>query len=127
MDDLGGVVYWSADHLARLQAGKDGAFWKRFTCTDSGCWAFTGSPNGKGYGVIRHKGKLVLSHRLAWRKFFRKPIRKGKLILHDNMCNTRACGCPGHLNPGTPSRNMLDRWARKRATTLTNSEEGDSR
>lgn len=88
----------------------------RLDWTPRDCWEWQGAVNGRGYGVMRHRGKLVLTHRLALRTHLGRPLRRGKLVLHS--CHNRKCCNPEHLSEGTPSRNQLDRWARQRVSTL---------
>lgn len=80
------------------------------------CWEWTGALNTRGYGVLRHRGRLVLAHRLSLRSALGRSLRSGKLVLH--ACHNRKCCNPDHLSEGTPSRNQLDRWARRRVSTL---------
>lgn len=105
-----------------------GMFWRRLTpdrelmATEVGgeddrCWEWEGATNSRGYGVIRWRGKLTLTHRLALRLTLGRPLRRGKLVLH--ACHNRRCCNPAHLSEGTASRNQFDRWARARASTLT--------
>lgn len=85
--------------------------------SETGCWEWLGALNTRGYGVIRYKGGLVLAHRLSLRLALGRSLKRGKLVLHE--CHNRKCCNPDHLREGTASRNQLDRWARKRASTLT--------
>jgi HNH endonuclease len=83
------------------------------------CLEWTGGTNSKGYGYIRHEGKVVRTHRLAW-TLANGPIPDGLHVLHhcDNppCCETEPTeGYPeGHLFLGTHVDNMTDMSAKGR-------------
>ena len=79
---------------------------KRTIDLERGCWIWTGRTNSEGYGRMRFKGKLMLTHRLAYQDFV-GPIPEGKYVLH--RCDTRPCFNPDHLFIGTQVDNMQDR------------------
>lgn len=85
-------------------------FWAKVRKTD-GCWIWTGSNNGLGYGDIMGAGYHQLAHRMAWRAAH-GPIPQGAEIMHD--CDTPACVNPGHLRPGSHARNLGDAAQRGR-------------
>ena len=77
--------------------------------TGSGCWLWTGSTDGDGYGRIflrRTNGKATYDsvHRLVY-MLFRGPIPKGSEP--DHTCRVRRCVNPGHLEPVTHRENVL--------------------
>lgn len=68
-----------------------------------GCWLWTGTLNGAGYGTYRVDGQTVGAHRHVY-EVERGPIPEG---LHlDHLCSVRRCVNPSHLEPVTPSENI---------------------
>lgn len=68
-----------------------------------GCWLWTGTINGAGYGTFRVDGETVGAHRYVY-ETERGPIPEG---LHlDHLCSVRNCVNPSHLEPVTPSENI---------------------
>jgi hypothetical protein len=89
--------------LRRLRNGivprhvKKGEFWERVEKT-GGCWLWTGSRNGGGYGNYGGKG----AHRYAY-ELLKAPIPPGLVI--DHLCRVRHCVNPDHMEPVTQSVN----------------------
>ena len=79
--------------------------------TDSGCWQFSGSWKGAGYGAIKAWGKMVPVHRLSAKWFL--DHRDNQHVLHH--CDNPRCWNPDHLYLGDHADNMRDMAARKRA------------
>jgi hypothetical protein len=80
----------------------------------SGCWLFTGSQNGDGYGTIGRGGAkpdLVLAHRAMF-EHHHGPVPAGLVVMH--LCDVRCCVNPAHLRAGTHSENNLDMHAKGR-------------
>lgn len=72
---------------------------------NSGCWLWTGSRDGTGYGQIRiTKGTMVQAHRLSY-AMHRGPIPVGLVI--DHLCRVHCCVNPAHLEVVTPQENTL--------------------
>ena len=67
--------------LTKLDEGASGLgdrFWSKVQKTD-GCWNWTASQNGHGYGHFWFRGRLWQAHRVAWevlRGFGWTPTRK---------------------------------------------------
>lgn len=81
---------------------------------NTGCWLWTGSMWGNGYGQVRANNKIRFAHRAAY-ELARGPIPKGDgyhgtCVLH--RCDVRCCVNPDHLFLGTHKDNMDD-MARK--------------
>lgn len=92
-------------------------FWRKVAKGD-GCWLWTGSLDGKGYGRFRlGPGKLVIASRFAY-ETENGPIGStgkdyhGTCVLHS--CDTPACVRPSHLRIGTQAENMMERDAKGR-------------
>lgn len=79
---------------------------------NSGCWLWTGSGNGKGYGQVHWSGGNYRAHRLVY-EMLRGPIPEGSHI--DHLCRVRCCVNPDHLEPVTHQENVR----RGSRTTMT--------
>lgn len=76
-------------------------FWERVDKTGD-CWIWTGSRNGKGYGVsVRDKAK-GMAHRRSF-EMLKAPIPTGMVL--DHLCRTPPCVNPDHLEPVTVAEN----------------------
>jgi len=106
---------------------------ERFTCifermdrrvlkTD-GCWGWSGSVDGHGYGTLSNRMGSKYSpeklHRVSYEKYFGK-IPEGFYICH--KCDNPICSNPDHLFIGTQKDNMKDcsRKGRLRKKSLLN-------
>ena len=69
---------------------------------NSGCWLWTASVDGKGYGHMRANGKTVGAHRIA-HELYKGPIPDGLEI--DHLCRVPSCVNPDHLEAVTRSVN----------------------
>jgi hypothetical protein len=85
-------------------------FWEKVK-TGDGCWTWTGSLSGHGYGTIclDGRGTQTGAHRASW-LLHHGEIPRGLYVLH--KCDNRACVRPDHLYLGTHQQNMTD-MARK--------------
>ena len=79
--------------------------------SDTGCWIWTGTTDGRGYGMVSFRSKDRRAHRVSY-ELFKGPIPVGLHILH--RCDTPGCVNPAHLRAGTVKENMADRAARGR-------------
>lgn len=81
---------------------------RRVVVNLEGCWVFTGSTNGEGYGRIgwRSDGRqtMAYAHRVVYEATV-GPIPAGMVI--DHLCRNRACVNPVHLEPVTERTNIL--------------------
>jgi hypothetical protein len=81
---------------------------------NTGCWLWTASLQGDGYGAVYpdgRRGKQWRAHRLAY-VLFRGDIPEGMHVLH--RCDTPACVNPDHLFLGTELDNSRDKMAKER-------------
>lgn len=80
----------------------------RVSKLDSGCWLWTGTVNGAGYGTIglgsAAMGKGFV-HRVSY-ELFVGPITKGMIVCHH--CDVKRCVNPDHLFLGTYLDNIID-------------------
>lgn len=67
-------------------------------------WLFTGCVNNNGYGQIRHNGKTMLAHRVAYELITGEE--PNGVLLH--TCDTPLCCNPEHLTVGTQMDNLQD-------------------
>ena len=68
------------------------------------CWLFTGCVNNNGYGQIRHNGKTMLAHRVAYELITGEE--PNGVLLH--TCDTPLCCNPEHITVGTQRDNLQD-------------------
>ena len=80
-------------------------FWGNIKKRDD-CWIWQGTKIVGGYGHITINGNSHLTHRLAYELYYKKPIPKGKMVLHS--CHNRDCINPEHLRIGTHADNTQD-------------------
>lgn len=66
---------------------------------NSGCWLWTGWDSGNGYGKISVNGKAMMAHRVVYALEI-GPVPENMILDHE-VCNTRCCCNPGHLDPCT--------------------------
>lgn len=81
-------------------------FWGKIaTEPNSGCWLWTGTLNGNGYGEFYNgAGKKHLAHRISYQHYI-GTIPSGKIL--DHTCRVRCCVNPQHLEPVTNQENVL--------------------
>lgn len=78
---------------------------------NSGCVLWMLSTAQFGYGIIVHKYKRLMAHRVSW-EVNRGPIPTGLRVLH--KCDVPACINPDHLFLGTDADNRADKKNKKR-------------
>lgn len=88
-----------------------GRFWSNVRRSD-GCWEWTGSKRGNGYGCLAVGGRQVGAHRVAW-ETQNGPIPEGLFVLH--KCDNPPCVRPDHLFLGTAKDNAMDMARKGRA------------
>lgn len=123
-------------HYKRLRAGQDLArplgrdapleerFWSRVRKSE-GCWEWTGAVGTAGYGMISPPGhRSIGAHRVSYELNI-GPIPAGHWVLHH--CDNRRCVRPDHLYAGTPTQNVADMYARRRARPPRGSTQGGAR
>jgi len=88
-------------------------FWSMVRKSDDGCWEWTASGNGVGYGYFYPSGKhdRVYAHRYSVLLSGRN-IPLGMQVMH--ICDNRACVRPDHLVVATAKENMRDAWDKGR-------------
>jgi hypothetical protein len=72
--------------------------------SETGCWLWTASLTGPGYGQFKVHGRLVLAHRFAY-ELVHGPIPADREL--DHLCRVRRCVNPTHLEPVTTRENLL--------------------
>lgn len=71
--------------------------------TPGECWIWTGSVNGKGYGVFRHEdGPSENAHRTSYRWFVDQFLDPGHEVHH--ICGQTRCVNPVHLRALSPDQ-----------------------
>lgn len=90
----------------------------------TGCWEWSGSNNGNGYGRVSHNGKYICAHRGSYIVNV-GPIPKGLLVLH--KCDNRMCVNPDHLFLGTHKDNCHDMYKKGRQAFRKGEKNGMSK
>jgi len=81
-----------------------------FSSVKGGCWIWTGTRHGKGYGHFRLKGRIEKAHRVAYQLLV-GPIAPGNDVCH--KCDTPSCVNPKHLWTGSDNENREDRQQKR--------------
>lgn len=89
-------------------------FWRKVdkSAGPEGCWPWTGSRHGFGYGFVSAGGKRRGAHRVSW-ELANGPIPDGLSVCH--RCDNPPCVNPAHLFLGTVGDNTRDMMAKGRA------------
>lgn len=92
--------------MPRLHLKMPQRFWARVPNADDpeACWIWAGAIGSNGYGRIRIDDRIDYAHRVAL-ALVGVDIPKGFHV--DHLCETKACVNPAHLEPVTPSENLL--------------------
>lgn len=94
-------------------------FWRRVMKPESdGCWTWTGSTAGYGYGRVFVDGRQQSAHRVAW-ELTNGPIPEGLIVCH--KCDNPPCVRPLHLFLGTHKDNSQDMVRKQRGPGQKNS------
>lgn len=79
-------------------------FWAKVLFEPHGCWEWSGSKSGWGYGEFFKDGGAKAAHRVAY-ELSVGPIPEGHQI--DHLCRNHGCVRPDHLEPVTQQENIL--------------------
>lgn len=85
-------------------------FFEKVQKTD-GCWLWTASLSGSGYGQIYDGEGLTLAHRFSYSTFV-GDIPADMVVMHN--CDNKLCVNPSHLQVGTVADNMRDMYSKGR-------------
>lgn len=88
-------------------------FWPKVSVHADGCWNWTASVDGGGYGQLSAgQGRTPhKAHRVSWELHF-GPVPDSLWVLH--RCDNPPCVRPDHLFLGTQADNNRDAWAKGR-------------
>lgn len=89
------------------------------------CWPWLAGKGGGAYvyGHIRHSGKTINAHRVAWTLTY-GTIPQGLCVLH--RCDNPLCCNPAHLFLGTRTDNNADKMRKGRGRWLAGEKHGHS-
>jgi hypothetical protein len=90
----------------------------------TGCWNWTGSKDGKGYGMVMRNGRTWRVHRVVYVHYF-GDIPEGNLVCH--KCDNPSCFNPDHLFTGTILDNNRDREEKGRGADRHGEKHGMSK
>lgn len=72
------------------------------------CNNWQGGKTQAGYGQLRHEGRTVYAHRLAYAESNGLDVfTMGGVVMHS--CDNPSCANPAHLSLGTHAANMEDK------------------
>lgn len=93
---------------SRSVAERPARFGAKIEVVECGCWLWTASDNGCGYGQFSVDGKMVYAHVWSF-EFFGGVIPEGHQIDHVRArgCLHTLCVNPAHLEAVTQKENML--------------------
>lgn len=77
----------------------------------AGCWEWTGSTNGNGYGLWEEHGSRAYVHRAVFEALVR-PLKSGEIVRHS--CDNPRCFNVAHLLAGSLKDNAQDMARRGR-------------
>lgn len=86
-------------------------FYSRLERTPRGCWEWTGSKDGKGYGTVGLAKQTYRTHRVSFR--IQHGVDPGDLLVC-HTCDNPSCINPDHLWLGTVLDNAHDMIAKGR-------------
>ena len=87
-------------------------FFQKVRKSELGCWEWTATSRGNGYGALKVNRKVIDAHRLSFELHYGKIGHSRILVRH--TCDNRNCVNPNHLVIGTHSENMRDAFIRGR-------------
>lgn len=85
-------------------------FWRKVDkSAANGCWVWSGSRDGGGYGMVRIGGRLLKTHRLVLQ--LRGLVIPDGMVV-DHRCHNTSCLNPDHLSVVTQRQNVQNKKAR---------------
>lgn len=100
-------------HLPWLKPDRVDWFWNSIdkSAGEDGCWPWTRSVDGHGYGKMKHGGSTFRTHRIAYSLAHNMDPRD-QFVCH--RCDNPPCCNPGHLFLGDNAANQRDCVAKGR-------------
>ncbi len=89
-------------------------FWSKVDKSGD-CWIWTGSHDGKGYGVLAVERRNVRATHLSM-ELAGHVVSQDKLVMH--VCDNPPCVRPDHLRVATHLDNMRDMFAKGRNRSI---------
>ena len=97
--------------IPKLTESRAASFWS-YVRKGSGCWEWTGTRSGKGYGAFSIGRGSFRAHRITWA--LANGRDPGRLFVC-HTCDNMLCVNPDHLFLATPTANNHDRDQKGRA------------
>lgn len=85
-----------------------------------GCWLWTGTKRGRGYGRMTVGGKYASAHRVAY-QLYCGDLADDMHVCH--KCDNPSCVNPDHLFVGSHDDNMADKTTKGRAAMKLTAEQ----
>ncbi len=103
-----------------MRASAINRFLTKIKILSNGCWEWTGSRHGQGYGLFSVDGKTTRAHRFAYEYYNDTKIPLG--LVSDHLCKNTWCVNPTHIEAVTQKVNaersdvglyMIERQAKR--------------